>query len=268
MESLVTGWQAFGEKEAFSGYLARPARAPDALPGVLIVHEALGVSEHIQDVTRRFARAGYAAFAPDLFSRDGTRPPQMEASRLTTVIDLIQGMPPADRMNPAAREAAIDRFPADEAARIRETIGALFAGGHFPPLLAAARFLHEELPLTRGQKIGAVGFCMGGGLSMLLACKDPSLRAAVSFYGRPPPPEEIPNVGCPILALYGSEDVGLMESLPALQAAMKAAGKSFEAVVYDGAEHAFFNDSRPLYSVAASRAAFARTLGFLAEALG
>ncbi|MES1210379.1 MAG: alpha/beta fold hydrolase, partial [Pseudomonadota bacterium] len=146
-----------------------------------------------------------------------------------------------------------------------------FAGArrddHLATLRAAAAYLRTERQETRGQKLGTVGFCMGGGLSGLLACRDPDLAAAVIFYGAAPPAAEIPAIRCPVLGFYGGHDQRLMGQLPALVAAMDGAGKSFQHHVYPDAGHAFFNDGRISYDVNAARDAFARTLMFLQAAL-
>jgi carboxymethylenebutenolidase len=104
-------------------------------------------------------------------------------------------------------------------------------------------------------------------VSALLACRDPELGAAVVFYGNLPALEEIPKIGCPVLMFYGRADQWIAGQVPAFAEAMDAAGKRFERVVYDGVGHAFFNDGRPTYQVAAARDAFARTLAFFRDAL-
>jgi carboxymethylenebutenolidase len=151
-------------------------------------------------------------------------------------------------------------------------MGAIFGGlgdldAHLEPVLAAARFLRERHEPTRGQRIGAVGFCMGGALAGRLACADPQLAAAVVFYGSAPPEDRLERIACPVLGLYGALDARITDAVPALAAAMKARGKRFEPVVYAGAHHAFFNDERPVYDVDAARDATARVLAFLRDPL-
>ena len=132
---------------------------------------------------------------------------------------------------------------------------------------AAALYLREEREETRGGKLGSVGFCLGGTLSALLACRDPELGAAVIFYGSPPAVEELANIRCPVLGFYGGKDQRITSHVPAFVEAMVAARQRFEHVVYPEAGHAFFNDNRPSYDVAAARDAFARTLAFFRDAL-
>lgn len=266
MEALETGWLRYGPSQRFSGFLAFPRRALQPLPGVLVVHEAAGVDAHIEDVTRRIALAGYAAFAPDLFVKGGERPAPLAPDRLKDLVTFLSALRPEQRMDPKLRDSALDAL-GEAATPMRETLATLFAGSFLPPLVAAASFLRAEYPLTRGQKIASLGFCMGGGLSLLLACRDPELAGALVFYGRPPPVEDMAKIRCPVLAFYGKRDIPLVDVVPAFADAMKSAGKRFEALVYEHAEHAFFNDTRPTYEVAAARDSYARSLAFLCEVL-
>jgi carboxymethylenebutenolidase len=264
--SLKTEWVPYGPAGEYAGYLAYEASAKQPLPGVLIVQEAWGVDAHIEDVTRRFASAGYAAFAPDLFAKRAQRPAPLVPDRLREMQRFMDEMGPS-RSDPAARAAALAAQPEALGGRLRETIATLFGGGFLPPLAAAASFLRDELPFTRGRQIASLGFCMGGGLSATLATVDPALSCAVVFYGRMPPEGDIPRIGCPVLAFYGSEDRALVDTIPSFQQAMTRHGKILDVVVYEGAEHAFFNDTRITYDVDASRDSFARALTFLRQNL-
>jgi carboxymethylenebutenolidase len=257
----------------YTGYFALPERAAKPLPAVLVIQEAWGVNEHIEDVTRRFARAGYAALAPDLYARRGTRQPELTRQRLTELLELVNRFPTTFFLDAAQREAELSRLPVDKAARIAETFATMLGSvrqpdTHMPALLAATEFLRNENPATRGQKVGSVGYCMGGGLSALLACRDSQLAVAVVYYGSSPPAEHIPAIECPVFGFYGGEDARINGGVPAFAEAMKAAAKRFESRTYPGVQHAFFNDNRPAYDVRASRDAFARTLGIFREHLG
>jgi carboxymethylenebutenolidase len=262
----------YGEGAAFSGFLAYPSRAALPLPAVIVLQEAWGVNEHIEDVTRRFAFAGYAALAPDVYARGGARPEALSRARMGELLVFINELKPGEMMDPAKREAALATKPEPLQGRLREsfqTMVGVIGGGeaNLPPLLAATKHLREELAVTRGQRIASVGFCMGGGLSALLATADPSLAGAVIFYGMAPREELVPKIACPILGLYGGLDARVNAGLPAFAQSMKAHGKSFEHHVYEGVQHAFFNDTRPSYDVRAARDAFKRTLGFFRDRL-
>ena len=265
--SLKTEWVPYGPGGEYSGYLAYEGSAAQKLPGLLVVQEAGGVNAHMEDVTRRFAAAGYAAFAPDLFARHARRPAALYPERIDDMLVFMHGLTSRQRMDPKERDLAIAALPKEQGALIRESVTTLFAGGFLPPLVAAAAHLRNEVAVTRGQKLGALGFCMGGGLSAMLATVDPELAGAVMFYGRMPPADDLARIRCPVLAFYGSADRPLVDSAGPFQEAMKKHGKSLEVVVYEGAEHAFFNDTRPLYDVNAARDSFVRALGFLRRQL-
>lgn len=261
-------------RAGFTGYLARPEQAKGPLPGLLVIQEAWGVDAHIEDVTRRFAAAGYVALAPDLFAVGGQRPAPLAPDRMTELLAFMNVAPPTVFSDPAAREAALAQHPEPARTRLGESLAALTSfmapqkrDGLLTIVEAGARYLRQERAETRGQKLGVVGFCLGGTLAALLACRDPELGAAVIYYGSPPPNEEVPHVRCPVLGLFGANDQRIMAQVPPFAEAMQAAGKRFERHVYEGAGHAFFNDGRPSYHVGAARDALVRTLTFLDETL-
>jgi carboxymethylenebutenolidase len=272
--TIATEWVEYGGKQV--GYLARPVSPPGAgaaeplsrpLPGVIVLQEIWGVDAHIQDVTRRFAAAGYAALAPDLYAVNGARPAALTEKRVRATQLFVETLPRPAMFDPSARAAGLATRPETERHEIEETFQALFAsvmsGGlklevWIPSVAAAAAYLRAGA--SQGQKVATVGFCMGGGLSALYACTDPELAAAVVFYGNAPSAEQLQGIACPVLGLYGSLDERVNAGLPAFAAAMKGAGKAFDHHLYDGAEHAFFNDNRASYHPAAARDAFVRTL--------
>jgi carboxymethylenebutenolidase len=267
-------WVKFG---SHVGYLAWPEKATLPIPSILVIQEIWGVDGHIEEVTRRFAGAGYAALAIDLYAVEGKRPETHRPERVLEAQRFMNELPPGAWMDLKAREAALAERPAPEAQRIGETLGALFgplaAGPKWveslvPAVVAATRYLREDCPQSRGRKVGTVGFCMGGSLSALAACHDPDLAAAVILYGSAPPAEKIPAIRCPVLGLYGALDQRINSGLPAFEEAMKQAGKTLETRIYPGANHAFFNDGRPPYQVDAARDAFLRALTLYAKALG
>ncbi len=263
-------WLTFGSGNTYSGYAARPP-SEGPLPAVLVIQEAWGVNDHIEDLTRRFAQAGYFALAPDLFSRNGARPPLLAKERMAELLAFINAMPPGSWQDPKAREAALAKYPKDEAQRIGESLGAMMSqvqnlAQHVPQLLAATRFLREQEP-TKGQKVGSVGYCMGGGLSALLACSDPQLAGAAIFYGLAPAADKVAEIRCPVIGFYGASDARINEGIPGFSSAAEKHGKSYEPHVLPGAGHAFFNDTRPSYHPGAARESWARLLEFFRRTL-
>lgn len=250
-------------------YVVRPAAAEGPLPGIVVIQEVWGVDAHIQDMTERFAMSGYVAMAPDLYSHGG-RPASLEEGPIIAVRTFLDTLPPGAWGNPALRDEAIDRLPAAEGKRIRETLGNIFnpsrpMGQYVGDLRAAAD--HLRAGAAMGRSVGSVGYCLGGALSVRLAAADPTLAAAVIYYGDAPGPDEQKAIRCPVLGLYGGEDHRISDAVPAFAESMKSLGKDFHYKIYDGAPHAFFNDVRRSYHVEAVRDAWARTLWFFAEHL-
>jgi carboxymethylenebutenolidase len=267
--SFKSAWLRFGTSNRHSGFMAWPERAARPLPAVVVIQEAWGVDGHIEDVTLRLAKAGYAALAPDLFSDNGERPPVFSRERMEMLKEFVGTLPPGVWGDPKARDEAMSRLPEPRRAQVTESFRALFGGvlgkldALVPKLVDAARFLRSEHEATRGAKVACAGFCMGGGLSALLACSDAELAGAAIYYGSSPPAELVPKISCPIVGFYGGTDARINGGVPAFAEAMTTAGKSFEQTTYEGAAHGFFNDTRASYDARATRDSFARLLTFL-----
>lgn len=257
-----------GEGRQLDAWLARPESPSGPRPGVIVIHEIFGPDAHIQDVAVRFAREGYVALAPNLFTG--------EMQRVLTPENVALGMkafaeaPPDLRRDPSKLAA----FAAAQPAERRPVLLALgnvarpdVQAGFARDLLGAARHL-RSLSGVDPLRTGSVGFCFGGAMSARLATVDPELRAAVVFYGQNPPLEDVPRIRGAVLGLYGGEDPGITGQVPQLAEAMTRAGKSFRSVVYPGARHAFFNDTRPMYQREAAEDAWAKVLTFFRENLG
>lgn len=264
--TIASEWIRFGSDQQYTGYLAYPRRAALPLPGIVVIQEAWGVDTYLEDVTERLAKAGYAAFAPDLYARNGKRAPLLDRERIARLQAFVNELPPGVWQDLGQREAALAALPEPARSELQQTHGAFVqavgSDRHLEPLTAATTYLRQEQPVTRGQPIGSVGFCLGGGLSARLAAADPELRAAVIFYGASPPDELVAKINAPLLGLYGERDPKINAGIPALAAAAERQRKSFEYHIYPGAQHAFFNNYRPSYDLAAARDAFVRVLGF------
>jgi len=272
---LETGWTKFSSAgQDFPGYFARPRGATPAMPAVVIIHEAFGVDEYIEDVANRFATAGYETFAPDLLAAGGARPDELSRPRIEAAAAFLNANP-AGWSSPVAREEGLARLPAEQRAPIAATLGKLFTpdeqraarlARYTEVLVSAVGHLRAGAQMG-GRKVASLGFCMGGALSGLVAAAEPTLNAAVVFYGTVPPPDKIAAIRCPMMGHYADPDPRITPHVPALAEALKAQGVLFEAYTYPGARHAFFNDTAGAYSLDAGRAAFARTLPFLLQHL-
>ena len=196
---------------------------------VVVIHENRGLTPHIKDVTRRVAQAGYLALGVD-------------------------GLSP------------LGGTPADED-KGRELIGQLDPVKNRNNYLAALAYLRNR-PDCNG-RTGAVGFCWGGGLANQLAVHDPTLDAAVAYYGQQAKTEDVPQIKAAVLLHYGGLDQRINAGIPAYEAALKAAGTRYELFVYEGVNHAFNNDTSPArYNAAAAQLAWERTLRLFKEKLG
>ncbi|MEZ5885048.1 MAG: YghX family hydrolase [Paracoccaceae bacterium] len=196
-------------------------------PGVVVVHENRGLNPYIQDVARRLAKAGFIAMAPDGLTPMGGYPGNDEDGRA-----LQQQVDGEKLMN--------DFF-------------------------AAVEFLmaHEAVV----GKVGITGFCYGGGVANAAAVAYQDLGAAVPFYGRQPDPADVPRIRAPILLHYAALDERVNAGWPAYQAALDAAGTTYEAHIYEGANHGFHNDSTPRYDTEAAELAWSRTIDWFRKYL-
>jgi len=262
-------WIRFGDQ---TGYFAYPVHATQPLPSILVIQELWGVESQIIDTTRRLAAAGYAAYAPDLFAKGGTRPAVLTDERIAQVQAFGASVPGGVWGDPAARDAALAQLPEPRRTEIRDTFTQVSRmTGALPdfvkPLRDALKYLKHDRAETRGQAVGCVGFCMGGGLTALLACEEPELGAGAIFYGSSPASEKTASIACPLIGFYGGNDSRINAGVPVFDSAMKAAGKSFDCHIYEGANHAFFNEQNPRYDVKATRDSFVRLLSFFQKHL-
>ena len=203
--------------------LVRPANATGRLPGILVVHENRGLNPYIEDVARRLGTSNFMALAPD---------------GLTT----LGGYP-------GNEEKGVEMFGQLDRNKLNED------------WVAAARWLKARSDCTG--KIGAVGFCYGGGIVNMLAVRlGTDLAAGAPFYGGQPTAEEAARIKAPLLIHYGSLDQRINAGWPAYETALKAANAKYTMHMYEGANHGFHNDSTPRYDEAAAKLSWQRTLDF------
>lgn len=210
------------------GYLVQPKNASGKLGAVIVIHENRGLNPHIRDVARRMALEGFVALAPDFLSPQGGTPENEDKAR--------------------------DMFSKLDAATT-------VANGE-----ATVVYL-SKLEATNGN-VGAIGFCWGGGVVNNLAVKSPELKAGVAYYGAQPPASEVANIKAALLLHYAGLDDRINAGIDAYKKALEENGKKFEIYIYDGANHAFNNDtSAARYDKAAADLAWGRTVAFLKQNL-
>ena len=205
-------------------YTAKPKKGIN-LGGVIVIHENRGLTEHIKDVTRRAAKAGYLAMAPDALSGSGGTPAnEDEARKLFPLLDPKQNL---------------------------------------TNFIKSVEFLRARKDCNR--RVGCVGFCWGGAMANQLAVHVPDLNAAVAFYGSQPAAADVPKIKAPVQLHYGGLDERINAGIPAYEEALKKAGTKYELYVYENVNHAFHNDtSEARYNAYAALTAWKRTLDFFA----
>jgi carboxymethylenebutenolidase len=221
-------WEV-SQGRTMKGYNAAPAKAAETLPVVIVIHENRGLTEHIRDMARRIALAGYSAVAPDFLTPGpGT--------------------------------------PADED-QARDMIGKLDLGQTTSDAVAMVRWLGS--PAGGSRKVGTIGFCWGGAMvNRLAAAAGPALAAGVSYYGPAPAPSEAVKVRAPLLIHLAGNDQRVNTTAQPWAKALKAAGKDVAVVVHPNVEHAFNNDtSAERYNKAAADRAWRQTLDFFSRHL-
>jgi len=209
------------------GYMAIPENATGPLPAVLVIHENRGLNPYIEDVVRRFAAANFVALGPDALTPLGGYPGNDDEGR--------------------ALQRQLDRDVMME------------------DWVAAFEFLKGHPSTT--EKVGAVGFCYGGGVVNALAVRRPDLGAGAPFYGAAAPTDQVGSIQAPLMIHYAGLDERVNAAWPEYQAALDAAGKSYTMHMYEGANHGFHNDTTPRFDPEAARLAQERTIAFFNQHL-
>ena len=197
------------------------------LPGVVVIHENRGLNPHTEEVARRVALEGFLAIAPNALSPLGGTPEDVDEAR-----SLMQKLD---------SQSTIQNF------------------------VAAVKYLRTH-PKSTG-KVGVTGFCWGGGVTNQIAVNSPDLKAAAPFYGRQPAPEDVPKIKASLLLHYAGLDERINKGIPAFEAALKEASVDYKIFMYEGAEHAFFNDTSSRYHEEAAKLAWKRTIAFFKQTL-
>lgn len=216
-----------GETGEMLAFMARP-KAGNKFPAVIVIHENRGLVPHIRDVTRRMAKEGFLAVAPDALSPLGGTP--------------------------------------EDITNVGEMFKKLDSQQTTKNFVAAVKYLKTH-PNSTG-KVGCTGFCWGGAMTNQVAVNAPDLDAAVPYYGRQPVEADVEKIKAPILAHYAGNDAGINAGIPAFEEALKKYKKEYQIFMYEGASHAFNNDSNPeRYNEQAAKLAWSRTIAFFKEKL-
>ena len=226
---LATGYLEYeGGTGPVRAYWAKPAGVTEAVPGVLVIHENRGLNAHIEDVARRTALAGYLALAPDGLTFAGGAPTDQEAAR--------------------------DLFGRSDRGRITDDV---IAG---VPYLASRK--------DCSGRVGTVGFCYGGGVSLLCAAREAAVAASVCFYGSPLSAEDTANVQIPLMMHYAGNDERINQSIPEFRKLLDEHAIAYSLHMYPGTQHGFHNDSSEArYDEAAATLAWKRTLALFESTL-
>ena len=229
-KSITTSYKKYASPKGagvMSGYFARPALIQHKLPAVVVIHENRGLNPYIEDVARRLAVAGFIAFAPDALTPLGGYPGNDDDGRTLQ------------------RKRDRDEMVEDFVAAVE------FVAGH---------------PDCTG-KVGSVGFCFGGGMSMRMAVRIPTLAAAVAYYGRHPDPTEVTLIKAPLMLHHGELDERVNASWPDFEKALQAADATYINYEYADANHGFHNDTTPRYDQTAAQLSWKRTAEFFTQHL-
>jgi carboxymethylenebutenolidase len=221
---IKTEWVEIDSPKGYGkikAYVAKPANATGKLATVLVIHENRGLNPHIEDIARRLAVDNFLAVAPDALTPLGGYPKEGE-------------------------DKARELFPKLDQAKTRED------------MVAAANYARTRS--DSNGKLGAVGFCYGGGVVNMLATRMPELAAGVPFYGGAPPVEDVKNIKAAMLIQHGAMDERLVAGWPAYEAALKAANVRHEGYVYPGAQHGFNNNTTDRFNAEAAKLAWDRTI--------
>ncbi|HTB76424.1 MAG TPA: dienelactone hydrolase family protein [Polyangiaceae bacterium] len=240
-------------------HIARPAGL-SPFPAIVLLQEGLGVTGHLLGLAKRLAGEGFFTLVPDLYSHD-------KARRSLGDDEVVRWLPLARALNRDALLASLSERDAESARRVIAWFAGRDTSTYLPDVQAAVAHLKRH-PEVRPEAIASIGFSLGGGLSAQLAASGADLAAGIIFYGSAPPVDQLRGVRYPLQGHYADHDAAITPNVPAFEAALRAAGKSFSAFVYPGTEHGFFNETRSAFHAPSADLALLRSLAFLREHLG
>ncbi len=253
--------------DEIAAYLAQPSDGARH-PGIVLIHEIFGLDEHTKDVANRLATQGYVVLAPHLFSSRRLSP-IITSEGIGETMKFMMSLPIDKQRDEKYRDFELQKIDEKKRKMIRDVYQTLFVNRPvdlFTEYLSFGVDYLKTLDYVNG-KIGSVGFCFGGGMSINLACTGKT-DASVIFYGENPDPvEKVRNVKGAVMGLYGGEDTRINAKIDELVKALVLHKKSMTVKVYPGAHHAFFNDTRPHYDKEAAIDAWRMLLDFFKQNL-
>jgi carboxymethylenebutenolidase len=259
-----------GSDCGLSGYISKP-RTNGPWPAVIVIHEIFGLVDHTKDVADRFSAQGYVAVAPNLMSRPEVAP-VMTPQAVSEMFSFMSTIEPAKMRDSAYVESALANQPAEKRERISKVMKLMYGGLPYDKMTQDLVKVVEQLrsmDFVKPGKVGSIGFCFGGAMSIRLACATPT-DACIIFYGQNPEPVDlVEKITGPVLGIYGGEDTRINAGLKDLVDAMVRYKKDFEMRIYPGCPHAFFNDTnKATYRPEAAHEAWQRVLNFYKRTIG
>jgi carboxymethylenebutenolidase len=246
--------------------LSAPVDQDKKFPGIIVIHEAYGLNNQIRGVAKRYAEQGYVVLAPNLFSRFGD---VMSEKNIENAMRPLWAIPPEKRRDPKTIQDLMKTMSETD----RKVMEIFYTGRDelekklLDDLIKCKDGLQSQ-PNVTADKLGVTGFCFGGGMAYQISTVHP-FRATVVFYGANPKPlESVANISGPVLAFYAGEDEGVNQGVPQLVEAMIKYKKDFQMKIYKGMNHAFFNETRPVYNKETADDAWKTALAFFSKNLG
>ena len=250
-------FKCFDEADMIA-YVATP-KTKNRNPAIIVVHEAWGLNQQIKGVADRYAQQGFVTVAPHLFSRQK----DLTEQAIEKAMAQIWRIPPEKRSDPSE----VQKLMASLTEEDRKIVDFFFTGREAAEkamtkdLLSCVAYV-KNLESVDSENLGITGFCLGGGLSYQLTTEYP-FKAAVPFYGANPKPlEAVAKISCPVFGIYAGEDPRITCGVTALIESMIANKRTFQMKIYQGVQHAFFNETRPVYNKAAAEDAWTMALAF------
>jgi carboxymethylenebutenolidase len=248
-----------------AAYLSRPGDSVGPYPAIIVIHEVWGLNEQIKRVTRRCANEGFAAIAPNLFTKNSDL---LTEKNIAKAMIPMFSMPREKRNDPTAIQELMENMSETDRKVMnffvsgREALEKVMAND----LISCTDYL-QNLEFVTRERIGVTGFCLGGGFAYQVSTMFPFATAVVFYGANPKPIEAVAKISSPVLGIYAGEDDSINSGLPAIVESMIKYKKTFEMKLYSGVQHAFFNETMPSYNKSAAEDAWEKAISFFSKYL-